>query len=83
MSPQKMLAEEILTEVLRAEGVTREALVGRPPSDAVKVGVAIKVRERCPAYSSWLTERLRMGSPDYARQLMARFKGSGRSTGRV
>ena len=67
--------EEILTEVLREEGVTREALVGRPPSDAVKVGVAIKVRERCPAYSSWLTERLRMGSPDYARQLMARFKG--------
>jgi putative transposase len=72
--------EAILDEILKAEGLTREEMGGRPASDAVKLAVALKVRQRCPAHSSWLAQRLAMGSASNVRRLIwaASPKGSGR-----
>jgi hypothetical protein len=82
----ELIAEErarwdaILDEVLQAAGMTREEMGGRSASDAVKLAVALKVRQRCPAHSSWLAQRLAMGSASNVRRLIwsASPKGSGR-----
>ena len=86
VSRTRLLEEEMarwdacLTDVLKAEGLTRGEMVGRSASDATKVKVALKVRERCPAFSSWFAERLAMGSASNVRRLLstASSKGSGR-----
>lgn len=72
--------DSILDEVLQAEGLTRDEMGRRSASDAAKVAVAFKVKQRCPAYSSWLAQRLAMGSASNVRRLLWVFspKGSGR-----
>ncbi len=65
-------AEEIIAEALRRRRWREKDLGWRSKGDAVKVALAMRLREETVMTVKWIAERLQMGTPGYVNHLLYR-----------